>query len=38
MTEVKKIRTPLVSIVKRDELSKTKSIIIRVSTFALACG
>lgn len=33
MTEVKKIHTPLISIIKRDELSKTKSIIIRVCTF-----
>lgn len=33
MTEEKKIRTPLVSIVKRDELSRSKSIIIRICTF-----
>lgn len=33
MMEEKKIRTPLFSIVKRDDLSKTKSIIIRVVTF-----
>lgn len=35
MTEIKKIHTPLVSVVKRDELSKTKSIIIRIATFVV---
>lgn len=33
--EEKKIYTPLVSIIKRDELSKTKAIIIRIATFIL---
>ena len=35
MTEVKKIHNPLISIVKRDELSKTNAIIIRISTFVV---
>ena len=33
--EEMKIYTPLVSIIKRDELSKTKAIIIRIATFIL---
>ena len=33
MFEDKKVRTPLFSIVKRDDLSKTKAIIIRIATF-----
>ena len=35
MTEIKMIHTPVVSVVKRDELSKTKSIIIRIATFVV---
>ena len=33
MIEDKKVRTPLFSIVKRDDLSKNKAIIIRIATF-----
>ena len=33
MIEDKKVRTPLFSVIKRDDLSKTKAIIIRIATF-----
>ena len=35
MVEDKKVRTPLFSIVKRDDLPKYKAIIIRIATFVL---